>query len=149
MNNERFDQKTFDEKSNIADEQFLRRIFHDGDFDSNDNFPMADLPIGLSDKLYAIPKRSLKPIRQVNSWKKIASVAVAACIALILVGQGVEYRQMRLDTLQAKKELEVVFYYLNQTNQKVSNDINKTLKESLQKSTVIPVIESVYEISSS
>lgn len=138
-----------DSLSENADEQFLQRIFSNSDINEEDDFPLAEVPANLSEKLYAIPKQgaALKP--KFNRWAKLGSIAASICLALVLLGQGIEHQQQKAEALQAKQDLEIALFYLNKANQKASHNVNKTLKVNLQKATVVPVIETVYGVTSS
>ncbi|MEJ2444323.1 MAG: hypothetical protein P8Y42_12835 [Exilibacterium sp.] len=120
------------------DSEFLQRVY------GEDTAEPVDLPAGLHDKLYRIPRKS----RQ-KSWIMMGAIAASLAFVMLAFSLLLEPLQQERDLLQAEKDLRIALQYLQKANDKANRSLQHTLNDSLQSATLKPIMHTVYSVSSS
>lgn len=117
------------------DESFLTRVFDD------DTAGDVELPPGLEEKLYAIPRREKR-----KRWYLSSALAasVVLVISVLVVGPIQNYR----NALKAEHQLYLALHYLEKTNMQAEQSLHKTLNQSLKTAALNPVFYTVANLPS-
>ena len=108
--------------------------------ESEIDFPLLDVPVNLTDKLYAIAKPTLSSSHSIErrpfkSWPKFASVAASLLMAVVLI-QVYQQQQTLKQLEQAQTDLATALHYLGEANKitqtQMLNALNTNVREKPQ-----------------
>ena len=132
-------------KMHHRDGQVLDRVF---EIDEHDASKTCDVPESLSRALYKIAdaqNASQNPMLRISpAWLGGAIAAGLAFCVFFFNAQLAD--QQTIELRKAQHDLETAFFYLNQTNQIVEGTVLSTLRDNIQRSTVVPVFHSTNSI---
>ena len=121
------------EDQQLADQHLIHALYDDMDY------PDVEPPAGLQKKLYAIGDSAS---RQQSRWTIGFAAAATFVIAAVLIQFGNTPLKSLSDAEQARHDLLVALSYLNKTNNYVEQNVISTLRENMQRATVVPVFDS-------
>ncbi|MFT7561057.1 MAG: hypothetical protein ACI93R_002982 [Flavobacteriales bacterium] len=130
------------------DEEFLVHIFESCDDGGEEAqaYPLLDVPDSLSAALYEIPKtQGVKRNVRKKAFPLLA-MAASTVLAFVLVSHYQNVSQQARDLQQAQHDLRLAFTYINKANEQASSHIRSTISHSLQKATIEPVMQTMYDI---
>lgn len=133
---------------NCSDEEFLTRVFSHVD-DGEEEYSLLEVPRHLNKSLHDIAKKGGVRRTGLRKFLTISSVAASILFAFMIFSPSLKQSAQELEVLQAKQDLELVFSYLQKANGKASSSIHSTVSRGLTKSTIKPVITTIYDIKSS
>ena len=133
---------------------YLNKLFtrsSDESEQTETDFPLADVPDGLTDKLYAITEASansaaahksaaVSKLHFFSAWPKMASIAASLLVAVV-VFQLYQQQQTLKQLEQAQTDLATALHYLGEANKITRAQVFHSLNTNMKRAAVAPAIE--------